>query len=58
MTFKIVPEGIKFALFCMSGLPRVQKSADFISKGTIFKRIEKKEEIFDMYIMNRHDYQY
>ena len=35
--FLMVPEGIKFALFCMSGLPRVQKRANFIPKGTILK---------------------
>ena len=36
-TFKMVPEGIKFAR-----LPRVQKSANFIPKGAISKKECKK----------------
>ena len=37
MVFKIVPEGITFVLFYMRGLPRVQKSANFMAMGVIWK---------------------
>ena len=39
MTFKMVPEGLKFVLFCTSGL---QKSANFRPKGAIFEKECKK----------------
>ena len=38
----MVPERIKFALFCTSGLPQVQKSASFMPMGAIFKKKCKK----------------
>ena len=37
----MVPEGIKFAFFCKSGLPRVEKRANFMSKGAISKNCAK-----------------
>ena len=42
MFLKMVQEGIKFALFCISGLPRVQKSANFMPEGAILKTKCKK----------------
>ena len=38
----MLPESIKFALFCMSGLPRVQKRANFIPEAAILKTKCKK----------------
>ena len=50
MFFKMVPEGIKFALFCKSGLQRVQKSANFMPNGAILKE-ECKKSYFDIFLM-------
>ena len=34
----MVPEVVKFALFCTSDLPRVQKSANYMPKGAILRK--------------------
>ena len=44
MTFEMVPEGIKFALFCKS-----PKSANFMPKGAILKK-ECKKVLFHSFV--------
>ena len=51
----MVPEGIKFALFCKSGLPQVQKNANFMAKGAIFRK-ECKKVIFNIFLMIQFSY--
>ena len=35
--------GLKFALFCISGLPQVQKSAHFMPKDAVLKTVQKEK---------------
>ena len=46
----MVPDGIQSALFCMSGLPQVQKSANVLPKGAIFKK-ECKKVLFNSFVI-------
>ena len=46
----MVSEDIKFALFCTSGLPQVQKSVNFMPKGANFRK-ERKKVIFNSFVM-------
>ena len=50
MTFKMVPEDVKFALFSSSALPKVQITAYFMPKGTIFIK-ECKKVLFNSFVM-------
>ena len=46
MTFKMVPEGIKLALFDTSGLARVQKKCKFYGQGCHFSKGKQKSPIY------------
>ena len=46
----MVPQGLKFAHFCMSGLPRVEKSANFMPMGAIFKK-KCKKVLFNSFVI-------
>ena len=45
MTFEMVPDGIKLALFCTSGLRRVQKKRTFYAQGCHFQKGVQKSPI-------------
>ena len=48
MVFKMVPEGIKFTLFCTRDLPQVKKSANLMPEGAILKELVQKVALFNI----------